>query len=58
MPLRIKENNRFAKKSIALLTLVNNVHSRYRQFKDETPARLDYRVEAEIVSSTLKFVDM
>ena len=58
MPLRIKENNKFAKESVALHTLVNNIHSRYRQLKGEPPARLDYRVEGEIVSSNLKFVEM
>ena len=58
MPLRIKENNKFARESVALHTLVNNIHSRYRQLKGEAPTRLDYRVEGEIVSSTLKFVEM
>jgi hypothetical protein len=58
MPLRIKENNKFAKESVALHTLVNNIHSRYRQLKGETPARMDYRVEGEIVTEELKFVEM
>jgi hypothetical protein len=58
MPLRIKENNRFAKESVALHTLINNIHSRYRQLKSEPPARMDYRVEGEIVESNLKFVEM
>jgi hypothetical protein len=58
MPLRIKENNKFAKESVALHTLVNNIHSRYRQLKGDPPARMDYRVEGEIVNSTLKFVEM
>jgi len=58
MPLRIKENNKFAKNSVALHTLVNNIHSRYRQLKGLAPARMDYRVEGEIVTSNLKFVEM
>lgn len=58
MPLRIKENNKFAKESVALHTVVNNIHSRYRQLKGERPERMNYRVEGEIVSSNLKFVEM
>jgi len=58
MPLRIKENNKFAKESIALHTLINNIHSRYRQLKGEAHVRMDYRVEGKIVSSNLKFVEM
>jgi len=58
MPLRIKENNKFAKESVALHTLINNIHSRYRQLNGDPPTRLDYRVEGDIVASTLKFVEM
>lgn len=58
MPLRIKENNKFAKESVALHTLINNIHSRYRQLNGDPPIRLDYRVEGDIVASTLKFVEM
>ncbi len=58
MPLRIKENNKFARESIALHTLINNIHSRYRQLKGDPPARMNYRVEGNIVNSTLKFVEM
>ena len=58
MPLRIKENNKFAKESVALHTLINNIHSRYRQLNGDPPTRLDYRVEGDIAASTLKFVEM
>lgn len=58
MPLRIKENNRFAKESVALHTLVNNIHSRYRQLRGEASVRLDYRVEGDIVFADMKFVDI
>ncbi len=58
MPLRIKENNRFAKKSVALHTIINNIRSRYRQLIGLPSTRIDYRVEGEIVSSNLKFVEM
>ena len=58
MPLRIKENNKFARKEIALHTLINNIHSRYTQLKGDPPSRLNYRVEGEIVDSALKFVEM
>jgi hypothetical protein len=58
MPLRIKQNNKFAKESIALHTLINNIHSRYRALKGLEPMRLDYRVEGQIVNSNLKFVEM
>ena len=58
MPLRIKENNKFAKETVALHTLVNNIHSRYRQLTGDPPARLDYRVDGEIVGTSLRFVEM
>ncbi|MCF6244165.1 MAG: CRISPR system precrRNA processing endoribonuclease RAMP protein Cas6 [Sulfurovum sp.] len=58
MPLRIKENNSLAMKSIALHTLVNNIHHRLSQLNGEAPSRLNYRVEGEIVLSHLNFVEM
>jgi len=57
-PLRIKQNNQFAKKEIALHTIILNIHNRYRQLKGDPPKRMDYRVEGEIIKSTLKFVEM
>ena len=58
MPLRIKENNRFAKRSVALHTIVNNIRSRYRQLKGLPSTRIDYKVEGEITASNLNFVEM
>jgi hypothetical protein len=58
MPLRVKENNHFAKEAVALHTLINNIHSRHRQLVGEAPSKLGYKVEGEIVASSLKFVEM
>jgi len=58
MPLRIKENNQFAREGVALHTLIGNIHSRYTQLKGEKPSRLGYRVHGEITRSSLKFVEM
>lgn len=57
MPLRIKEANKIAGESIQLYTLINNIHSRYLQIKGEETRKLGYKVQGEIVKSTLKFVD-
>ena len=57
MPIRIKENNTFAREQFSLHTLIGNIHSRYRQLKGLAPERLGYRVHGEIVKSTLKFVE-
>ena len=58
MPIRIKENNTFAREQFSLHTLIGNIHSRYRQLKGLPPERLGYRVYGEIVKSSLKFVEM
>jgi len=58
MPLRIKEKNKLATEEISLHTLIHSIRNRYAQIKGDSPSRLDYHVEGEIVSSTLKYVDM
>lgn len=58
MPIRIKEDNQFARKSFRLPTLINNIHHRYQQLKGEESSRLGYRVHGETTHSTLKFVEM
>jgi len=58
MPLRIKENNRFAREHIGLYTLVNNIHNKYRQLKGEAREKMKHKIEGEIITSNLKFVDM
>ena len=58
MPLRIKENNQLAKTSVALHTLVSNIHRRYCELKGKEAERMNYRVEGEVVKSSLKFVEM
>lgn len=55
-PLRIKENNKLAYRSVALHTLIGNIQNRYRQLRGEKPQGLGYKVEGEIVDSTLKYV--
>lgn len=58
MPIRIKEQNQFARSSFKLPTLINSIHHRYQQLRGEESSRLGYRVHGEIVKSDLKFVEM
>ena len=58
MPIRIKEQNQFARKTFQLPTLINSIHHRYQQLKGEESSRLGYRVHGEITHLTLKFVEM
>ncbi len=58
MPLRIKENNRFAKNSVKLHTLINNIHMRYNQLKGNSPDKIAQRVKGEIVDTDMKFIEM
>jgi len=58
MPLRIKENNRFARERVQLHTLINNIHGRYRILKGEKPQKLNYRVEGEISEQKMRYVEM
>lgn len=57
-PIRIKEDNQFARTDFRLATLINNIHHRYQQLRAEESARLGYQVHGEIVRSDLKFVEM
>ncbi len=58
MPLRIKENNRFARERVQLHTLVNNIHRRYRMLKGEPAEKLNYRVEGEVSKQQMRYVEM
>lgn len=58
MPIRIKEQNQFARKSFALPTLINSIHHRYQQLRGEESSRLGYQIHGEITESNLKFVEM
>ena len=58
MPLRIKENNVFARESVQLHTLIGNIRSRYMQLKGEPRSRMQERVEGDITHQSLRFVEM
>jgi len=58
MPIRIKEQNHFARESFQLPTLISSIHHRYQQLKGEESSRLGYRIHGEIIESNLKFVEM
>jgi len=58
MPIRLKENNRLVRDHFSLHTLIGNIHNRYTQLKGENMTRLGYRVEGEILNSSLTFVEM
>ena len=58
MPLRIKENNVFAREGVQLHTLIGNIRSRYMQLKGEPRSRMQERVEGDITHQSLRFVEM
>ena len=58
MPIRLKENNRLARDTFSLHTLIGSIHNRYLQLKGEKMHSLGYRVEGEIIDSSLTFVEM
>ena len=57
LPLRIKQQNRLARE-VALPTLINSIHHRYRQVKGLESERLGYKVQGEISESRLKHLDL
>ena len=57
LPLRIKQQNRLAKE-VELHTLINSIHQRYRQLKQLEPEKLGYRVEGEIVQTSMRRLDL
>jgi hypothetical protein len=58
MPLRIKQNNQFAKNNISLPHLIINIHNRYRELKELSYKKLGFKVEGEIVKSNLRYLDL
>jgi CRISPR/Cas system endoribonuclease Cas6 (RAMP superfamily) len=58
MPLRIKQHNQLAKRSISLPHLIINIHNRYRELKELPPQKLGFRVEGEITESKLRYLDL
>ena len=58
MPLRIKQDNNYATKSVALHTLISNIHSRYKQLTGKPQESLGYKVEGEVTASSMKYVTM
>lgn len=57
-PLRIKEQNRYARHSVALHTVVKNIQNRFHQLKGEEPAGHHHHIKGEIVRSSLKFIEL
>jgi len=58
MPLRLKENNKIVRESFQLHTLISSIHNRYIHLRGEENTSLGYRVEGEIIASSMKYVDM
>ncbi len=56
-PLRIKENNRFARGDIKLETIVKSIKYRLSELENSNSRRLDFYPEYEIVSKDIRFVD-
>jgi len=58
MPLRMKQNNKIAAESIALHSLINNIHNRYTQLKGLEARSLGYRVRGEVTQNSMKFMEL
>lgn len=58
MPLRIKQKNHFARESVQLHTLINNIANRYKQLKGSDVSKLGYIVKGEVKNASFTFVDM
>lgn len=58
MPIRVKQNNTIAQKELYLHTLINSIQRRVHEVKQLPFSKLSYRVEGEIVHSTLTYVKM
>lgn len=56
MPLRIKENNRYATQTVSLHTLIHSIHSRLRELQGLPMERLGYRVEGEVIFEKFHYV--
>ena len=59
-PLRIKQNNRFARESegVSLPTVINSIHRRYHELKGIEIPPLGYRVEGEVTKAHWKQLDL